>query len=117
MKKKMNDSYKSPNGKCLEKFEFVKKFELVECRTVHYVKLFSALSKTVHCFLMKIVHYFLHKLFLAFCIKLFSIQHYLKNYSLSFLRKLFSVHCLKNCSLFSYKTLSKIMFSKFKCQI
>ena len=29
---KMNDSYKSPNGKCLEKFEFVKKFELVECR-------------------------------------------------------------------------------------
>ena len=32
MKKKMNDSYKSPNGKCLEKFEFVKKFELVECR-------------------------------------------------------------------------------------
>ena len=28
----MNDLYKSPNGKCLEKFEFVKKFELVECR-------------------------------------------------------------------------------------
>ena len=28
--RKMNDSYKSPNGKCLEKFEFVKKFELVE---------------------------------------------------------------------------------------
>ena len=28
----MNDSYKSPNGKCLEKFEFVKKFKLVECR-------------------------------------------------------------------------------------
>ena len=28
----MNDSYKSPNGKCLEKFEFVKKFELIECR-------------------------------------------------------------------------------------
>ena len=28
----MNDFYKSPNGKCLEKFEFVKKFELVECR-------------------------------------------------------------------------------------
>ena len=28
----MNDSYKSPNGKCLEKFEFVKKFELVECK-------------------------------------------------------------------------------------
>ena len=30
--RKMNDSYKSPNGKCLEKFKFVKKFELVECR-------------------------------------------------------------------------------------
>ena len=30
--RKMNDSYKSPNGKCLEKFEFVKKFELFECR-------------------------------------------------------------------------------------
>ena len=49
----MNDSYKSTNGKCLEKFEFLKKFELVECRTVYKVKLFSALSKTVHCFLMK----------------------------------------------------------------
>ena len=30
--RKMNDSYKSPNGKCLEKFKFVKKFELVESR-------------------------------------------------------------------------------------
>ena len=30
--RKMNDLYKSPNGKCLEKFEFVKKFKLVECR-------------------------------------------------------------------------------------
>ena len=30
--RKMNDSYKSPNGKCFEKFEFVKKFELFECR-------------------------------------------------------------------------------------
>ena len=30
--RKMNDSYKSPNGKSLKKFEFVKKFELVECR-------------------------------------------------------------------------------------
>ena len=30
--RKMNDSYKSPNGKCLEKFEFVKKFKLVEYR-------------------------------------------------------------------------------------
>ena len=30
--RKMNDSYNSPNGKCLEKFEFAKKFELVEYR-------------------------------------------------------------------------------------
>ena len=30
--RKMNDSYKSHNGKCLEKFKFVKKFKLVECR-------------------------------------------------------------------------------------
>ena len=30
--REMNDSYKSPNGKCLEKFEFVKKFKLFECR-------------------------------------------------------------------------------------
>ena len=30
--RKMNVPYKSPNGKCLEKLEFVKKFELVECR-------------------------------------------------------------------------------------
>ena len=30
--RKMNNLYKSPNGKCLEKFEFVKKFEIVECR-------------------------------------------------------------------------------------
>ena len=30
--RKMNDLYKSPNGKCLEKFEFVKKFKIVECR-------------------------------------------------------------------------------------
>ena len=30
--RKMNDLYESPNGKCLEKFKFVKKFELVECR-------------------------------------------------------------------------------------
>ena len=29
--RKMNDSYKSPNGKCLAIFEFVKQFELVEC--------------------------------------------------------------------------------------
>ena len=30
--RKMNDLYKSPNGKCHEKFEFVKKFKIVECR-------------------------------------------------------------------------------------
>ena len=30
--RKINDLYKSPNGQCLEKFEFVKKFEIVECR-------------------------------------------------------------------------------------
>ena len=30
--RKMNDLYKSPNGKCLEKFKFIKKFEIVECR-------------------------------------------------------------------------------------
>ena len=30
--RKMNDLYKSPNVKCLKKFKFVKKFELVECR-------------------------------------------------------------------------------------
>ena len=57
------------------------------------------------------------KLFLAFCIKLFSVQHYLKNCSLSFLHKLFSVHYLKNCSLFSHKTPPAIVFSKFKNQI
>ena len=76
-----------------------------------------ALIKIVHCFLIKIVHCFLHKLFLAFCTKLFSVQHYLKNCSFSFLRKLFSVHCLKNYSLFSHKTPSEIVFSKFKSQI
>ena len=78
---------------------------------------FFALSKTIHCFLIKIVHCFLHKLFLAFCIKLFSIQHYLKKFSLSFLCKLFYVHYLKNCSLFSHKTPSEIVFSKFERQI
>ena len=28
----LNFDVYTPNGKCLEKFEFVKKFELVECR-------------------------------------------------------------------------------------
>ena len=82
-----------------------------------FINLFFALIKIVHCFFIKIVHYFLHKLFLVFCIKLFSIQHYLKKFSLSFLCKLFSVHYLKNCSLFSHKTPSEIVFSKFKSQI
>ena len=81
------------------------------------MNLISTLSKAVHCFLIKIVHCFLHKLFLAFCIKLFSIQHYLKNCSLSFMHILFYVHYLKNCSLFSHKTPSEIVFSKFKSQI
>ena len=84
---------------------------------LHSKNLFFALSKTVHYFLIKIVHCFLYKLFLAFCIKLFSVQHYLKNYSLYFLCKLIFVHHLKNCSLFSHKTHSEIVFSKSKCQI
>ena len=79
------------------------------------MNLISTLSKTIHCFLTKIVHCFLHKLFLVCCIKLFSVQHYLKNCSLSFLRKLFSVHYLKNRSPFSHKTPSEIVFSKSKC--
>ena len=77
------------------------------------MNLISTLSKTVHCFLTKIVHCFLHKLFLACCLKLFSVQHYLKNCLLSFLRKLFSVHYLKNRSLFSHKTPSEIVFFFF----
>ena len=69
------------------------------------MNLISTLIKIVHCFLIKIVHCFLHKLFLAFNIKLFSVQHYLKNCSLSFLHKLFYVHCflikhlVKSCFL------------------
>ena len=81
---------------------------------LHLLNLFFTLSKIVHCSFIINFHYFLHKLFLAFCIKLFSVQHYLKNCSLSFLRKLFSIHYLKNCFLFSHKTLSEIVFSKFK---
>ena len=72
------------------------------------MNLISTLIKIVHCFLIKIVHYFLYKQFLRFCIKLFSVQHYLRNCSLSFLHKLFSVHCLKNCSLFSAQTVFSI---------
>ena len=53
--RKMNDLYKSPNGKCLEKFEFVKKFELVECRIskqIHTIYTFN-----VHTFPLNF-HYF-----------------------------------------------------------
>ena len=81
------------------------------------MNLISTLIKIVHCFLKKIVHCFLYKQFLRFCIKLFSVQHYLRNCSFSFLHKLFSIHYLKNCSLFSHKTRSEIVFSKFKRQI
>ena len=87
----------------------------IQIYLMHSWNLFSALIKTVHCFLKKIVHYFLHKLFLAFGIKLFSVKHYLKNCSLTFLQKLFSVHYI-NCSLFSHKTPSEIVFFKFKSQ-
>ena len=59
------------------------------------MNLISTLIKIVHCFLIKIVHCFLYKQFLRFCIKLFSIQRYFRNCSLSFLHKLFSIHYLK----------------------
>ena len=81
------------------------------------MNLISTLIKIVHFFLIKIVHCFLYKQFQQFCIKLFFVQHYLRNCSLSFLHKLFSIHYLKNCSLFSHKTPSEIVFSKFKRQI
>ena len=84
---------------------------------LHSKNLFLALSKTVHCFLIKIVYCFLRKLFLAFCIKLFSVQNYLRIFSLFFLCKLFSIQYLKNCTMFTHKTPSKIVFSKFRCQI
>ena len=58
------------------------------------MNLISTLIKIVHCFHIKIVHCFLYKQFLRFCIKLFSVQYYLRNCSLSFLHKLFI------CSLF-----------------
>ena len=63
-------------------------FESAYC--IH--KIYFSLIKTIHFFLIKIVHCFLHKLCLAFYIKLFYVQHYLKNCSLSFLPKWFSVH-------------------------
>ena len=74
------------------------------------MNLISTLIKIVHCFLIKIVHCFLYKQFLWFCIKLFSVQHYLRNCLLSFLHKLFFVHYLKNCSLFFIKHLVKSGF-------
>ena len=82
-----------------------------------YIRIYLLYSKNLFFVLSKIVHCFSHKLNLAFCIKLFSVQHYLQNCSLSFLRKLFSIHYLKNCSLFCRKTPSEIIFSKSKCQI
>ena len=69
------------------------------------MNLISTLIKIVHYFLIKIVHCFPYKQFLRFCIKLFSVQHYLRNCLLSFLHKLFSVHCflikhlVKSCFL------------------
>ena len=35
--RKINDSYKSPNGKCLKKFEFVKMLKLFECRNLRKI--------------------------------------------------------------------------------
>ena len=84
---------------------------------LHSLNLFFALIKTVDYFLIEIVHCFLHELFLAFCIKIFYVHHYLKNCSLYFMRILFYVHYLKFFLLFSHKTLSEIVFSKFKSQI
>ena len=84
---------------------------------LHSENLFFALIKTFPRFLIKIVHCFLHKVFQVVCIKLFSVQHYLKNCPLSFLRKLFLDHYLENCSLYSHKKPCEISFSKFKRQI
>ena len=83
---------------------------------LHSKNLFSTLIKTVQRFLIKIVHYFLHKLFPPFCIKLFSVQHYLKNCSLSFLHKLFSVHYLKIVHYFLIKHLVKSCFLNLKAK-
>ena len=74
------------------------------------MNLISTLIKIVHFFLIKIVHCFLYKQFQQFCIKLFFVQHYLRNCSLSFLHKLFSIHYLKNCSHFLIKHLVKSCF-------
>ena len=51
------------------------------------MNLISTLIKIVHYFLIKIVHCFLYKQFLRFCIKIFSVQYYLRNCSFSFLHK------------------------------
>ena len=74
------------------------------------MNLISTLIKIVHYFLIKIVHYFLYKQFLRFCIKLFSVQHHLRNCSLSFLHKLFSIHYLKIVHCFLIKHLVKSCF-------
>ena len=91
-------------------------FEYAYC--IHKI-FFFALNRTILYFFIKIVHCFLHKLFLTFCIKLFSIQHYLKNCSLSFLHKLFPIHYLKIVPCFLIKHLVKSWFLilkvKFKC--
>ena len=83
------------------------------------MNLISKLIKIVHCFLIKIIHCFLYKQFQQFCIKLFSVQHYLRNCSLPFLHKLFSVHYLKIVHCFLIKHLVKSCFlnlnAKTKC--
>ena len=43
----MNDLYKSPNGKCLEKFEFVKKFELIAGRKAYYTTILTVTQTPV----------------------------------------------------------------------
>ena len=83
---------------------------------IAFIKFFSALIKDFYYFLIKIVHCFPHKLFLAFCIKLFSVQHYLKNCSLSFLHKLFSVHCINFSLFFFIKYLVKLCFLNLKAK-
>ena len=83
------------------------------------MNLISTLIKIVHFFLIKIVHCFLYKQFQQFCIKLFFVQHYLRNCSLSFLHKLFSIHYLKIVHCFLIKHLVKSCFlnlnAKTKC--
>ena len=64
---------------------------------------------------------FIHKLFLGFYIKLFYVQHYLKNCSLSFLRKLFSVHYCNETHIarfeYIYELTNKIYCGPIHCRI